>query len=219
VLIATYQRRGLDRLLPSPSLFDHAIQVRVNGNCTSWMRPAPQYGKLDKMGQAHVGSQILVVSPDTDALSKVSLERDFSSNNRKETLIVKEWKRPAELRVEQRYTGLEAEMLRYYASQQSRDELVKAYISAIQKRYPQVEYLQDFKLDDDQKENAVTVRLGFMAPDLFKKTDNGWNITYYASNFRERFWVPETPRRRYPLACRTRRLTSITNLSAVAGGV
>lgn len=205
VLIATYQRRGLDRLLPSPSLFDHAIiQVRVNGKLYQLdATRAQQYGKLDKMGQAHVGSQILVVSPDTDALSKVSQERDFSSNNRKETLIVKEWKRPAELRVEQRYTGLEAEMLRYYASQQSRDELVKAYISAIQKRYPQVEYLQDFKLDDDQKENAVTIRLGFMAPDLFKKTDNGWNITYYASNFRERFWVPETPRRRYPLAVPT----------------
>ncbi|WP_339941519.1 DUF3857 domain-containing transglutaminase family protein, partial [Undibacterium luofuense] len=198
VLIATYQRRGLDRLLPSPSLFDHAIiQVRVNGKLYQLdATRAQQYGKLDKMGQAHAGSQILVVSPDTDALSKVTPEHDFSANSRKETLIVKEWKRPAELRVEQRYTGLEAEMLRYYASQQSRDELVKAYVSAIQKRYPQVEYLQDFKLDDDQKDNAVTVRLGFMAPDMFKKTDNGWNVTYYASNFRERFWVPETPRRR-----------------------
>jgi transglutaminase-like putative cysteine protease len=63
VLVSTYYRKGLDRMLPSPALFDHAIvRARIQGKLY-FFDPTRlgQYGALDRMGQIHAGAQVLAI--------------------------------------------------------------------------------------------------------------------------------------------------------------
>jgi hypothetical protein len=55
VLVAIGMRKGLDNVLPSPELFNHAIvQVTVNGK-VFYLDPTllGQHGRLERMGQIH----------------------------------------------------------------------------------------------------------------------------------------------------------------------
>src|SRR6266850_2017299 len=74
VLLQLGRRAGLEKTLPSAQFFDHAIvQVTVEGK-NFYLDPTRlgQHGRLDRMGQAHEGAQVLIVAPETSEISTIS---------------------------------------------------------------------------------------------------------------------------------------------------
>src|SRR5688572_16083674 len=64
VLLTIGQPSGLDKLLPSPHLFNHVIvQVKVNGELY-YLDPTRlgQHGPLKRMGQVHAHAQVLPIA-------------------------------------------------------------------------------------------------------------------------------------------------------------
>src|SRR5262245_5866288 len=77
VLVPIGMRRGLDHMLPSPELFNHAIvQVTIKGKAF-YLDPTllGQHGRLERMGQVHDGTQVLVVAPGSRELSTITSTR------------------------------------------------------------------------------------------------------------------------------------------------
>src|SRR5262249_5331409 len=65
VLLTIGQPRGLDKALPSPQLFNHAIvQVKLGGEAY-YLDPTRlgQHGALRNMGQVHAHAQVLPIAP------------------------------------------------------------------------------------------------------------------------------------------------------------
>ena len=115
VLVATYTTTGLAAMLPSPTLFDHAIvRVTLNGK-RYFLDPTRlgQYGALDRMGQAHGARQVLVVKADVTALETIPLQsREFMTSKRFERALVTDFAKPAEFQTRVEMAGVSAESMR-----------------------------------------------------------------------------------------------------------
>ncbi|GGC66224.1 hypothetical protein GCM10011396_11570 [Undibacterium terreum] len=203
VLVSTYSHKGLEQMLPTPLAFDHAIVRTVVNNKVYFIDPtrSVQYGPLDNMGQVHAGAQVLVIRGDTDRLSIVPAAAvdTILSNTRIDKVTLSKVDGPAVVAVTNRYTGLEAENVRYYVTRQTREQLRKAYTASIIRLHPNAEILSDPKVDDNRQTNILKIETRFRIPGFLEKNDTGWQLRYQASNLRERFYLPENPRRVFPL--------------------
>jgi len=74
VLLEIGRHRGLETTLPSAQLFDHAIVEVTVRDRKYYLDPTRlgQHGNLERMGQAHEDSQILVVAPETTDLARIT---------------------------------------------------------------------------------------------------------------------------------------------------
>ena len=205
VLVASYTTVGLDNMLPSPTLFDHAIvRVKVNGK-EYYLDPTRngQYGSLDRMGQTHGGRQVLVIKPDTTALTTIPQPSgDAIKGKRIERIEVSAMDKPAELIERVEMVGAAAENLRAQLGRMSKQELRKAYEGALIKRYPEAQLAGDPRIEDDRVRNSVSIEVRHVVPNLFVPSANGdsWSMNYTPSNLTELFAPPGNARRRFPLA-------------------
>ncbi|MES2298835.1 MAG: DUF3857 domain-containing protein [Pseudomonadota bacterium] len=203
VLVSTFTHKGLQTYLPTPLVFDHAIvRVVVDGK-VHYLDPtrSAQYGPLARMGQAHAGAEVLVVAPDTEALSTIAPPpAGLAGNTRSERAVLATIDGAAEFTVEQRYTGLDAEHARFYFASQSKEQLGKLLSATILRRYASAQVQSGPTIDDQQQSNTVLVAMRYRIPHFLEKDDSGWQFRFEASNMRELFYVPESPRRTHALA-------------------
>src|SRR5262247_1672777 len=113
VLVAVGMRRGLDKLLPSPQPFNHAIvQVMVDGK-VFYLDPTllGQHGRLERMGQIHEGAQVLVIAPASGQLTTIASAnaRDLVRSEVAETVTLSKLNADGELQVRQTWRGAIAE--------------------------------------------------------------------------------------------------------------
>ncbi len=201
VLVATYRKKGISQLLPSPAIFDHAIvRVIVDGK-TFFLDPTRngQSGSLENMGQSHAEAEVLVVSPESRDLSIIGKSNARSENSRMEKVLAKQWNRPVEFILKQTYSGLEAEYARSYFARQTKEQIGKQFQGNILKRYPLAELKSGPVFKDDTQSNQLTLEMRFAIPEFFKSDAQFWYVSYQASNFRDIFYLPENPRRSTPL--------------------
>src|SRR5262249_7398246 len=116
VLLQFGRRNGLERSLPSPGLFNHVIvRVNVDGHFY-YLDPTRlgQHGRLDRMGQLHEGTQVLLIDRDTHQLTTISSANvaDLVGNDVSETATLPKFGADAELEVRQRWNGVAAEAVR-----------------------------------------------------------------------------------------------------------
>ncbi|UUZ48403.1 DUF3857 domain-containing protein [Massilia sp. B-10] len=140
VLVSTGQRKGLDKMLPSPLLFDHAIvRAMVNGK-EYYVDPTRQgqYGALDKMGQVHSGNQVLPIADGVKALAVVGPLPQASQRQsvRIERVSVKAMDKPVEMLVQSHYEGVGAEYARVQFAAMNKEQIHKAYDGVLGERYP-----------------------------------------------------------------------------------
>ena len=204
VLLSVSSRTGLDKVLPSPQVFDHAIvRVVVDGKAY-FLDPtrSAQHGTLAAMGQAHAGADVLVVRPDTTRLTTIPVDASTKvlQNMRTERIVIRQMDGPAELTVVNRYAGLEAELARYYVARQTSEQLQKGFVATIARRYPSAELISGPTVSDDKQGNMLTVELHFRIPHFLENVDTGWRMRYETSNLKNQFYIPDNPRRRFPLS-------------------
>ena len=203
VLVSTELRKGLDRMLPSPVLFDHAIvRVQVDGK-TYFLDPTRlgQHGLLDSMGQVHGGAQVLVVNATGKALDTIALQTDpaLITDKRSERVTVSAFDKPADMQVRISLAGTAAERMRVQLASLSAQQLRQAYESSMGRRYADFSMPAEPRVSDDRVHNRITVELGYSIAKFMEKNDRGWLMRYKPVNLTEQFYVPDLVKRSHPL--------------------
>lgn len=186
VLLQMGHRSGLENTLPSAQFFDHAI-VRVTlGSRTFFLDPTRlgQHGKLDRLGQAHEGAQVLLVSPDTNELSTIA------TPNVAETMIDEVEERAtiakfgADGQIDSRRTvrGTAAEQLRVTFERTSNEQVVKWIGDAMERRYPGSKLVGQPTIRDDRMENIVTIAATYAVPKLANEREGNWVVYFTPIN-------------------------------------
>ena len=204
VLVSTQYRRGLDAMLPSPSMFDHAIVRVMVREQVYFLDPTllGQGSRLETLGQVHQGSEVLVVSPGTAALTQVAVPSGdgLITNSRTERVTVDQIDEPAKMNVRLQYGGINAEAARGNIARLTTAQLRKAYEGNLDRRYSGAELIGDPRISDDRAENKLTIELDYRIAKFFDVTGPDRIARYQAANFVDLFFVPYSAKRRYPLA-------------------
>src|SRR5579863_5082597 len=139
VLLQIGRHTGLEKTLPSPQFFNHAIvEVAINGK-TFFLDPTRlgQRGLLERMGQIHEGTEVLIVSPATHELSTIQTRvEDVVDDEITERGTLPKFGGEGQLEVKHVWNGLGAEGLRNLAERASHDQLQKFIGDAMERRYP-----------------------------------------------------------------------------------
>ena len=202
VLLSTFYRKGLDRMLPSPGLFDHAIvKARVQGKLY-YFDPTRlgQYGALDRMGQLHSNAQVLAIG--AGALETIAApdDPDLITDQRSEHVIATAMDQPVELQAHLQFAGVEAEHIRTQLTSMDLAQLRKAYESAMGRRYSEFTLLADPKISDDRAQNRLAIDLRYRISKFFEKDEQGWNMRFKPVNLIDQFYVPDLAKRELPVA-------------------
>ncbi|HEX5957078.1 MAG TPA: DUF3857 domain-containing protein, partial [Hyphomicrobiaceae bacterium] len=137
VLLAVNYRRGLDKALPSPALFNHVIvAVKLDGKI-HYLDPTRlgQHGALDRLGQAHAHTQVLPIVAGSHGL--VIIPEPKSREVRSEVVesaTLPSFTEDGELRVRQTWRGVAAEAVRVMQQHLPREQLWKSYNDAMESR-------------------------------------------------------------------------------------
>jgi transglutaminase-like putative cysteine protease/lipoprotein NlpI len=203
VLVSTYFRKGLDQMLPSPTLFDHAIVRALVQGKTYYFDPTRlgQYGLLDRMGQTHGGAQVLAIAPASNALESIPLPSDpaLYTDIRHERVIVTALDQPVELKAHMEYAGTEAEGARVQLANMNSQQLRKAYEASMGRRYTEFSLLADPQVSDDRVNNKLTVDVRYRIDKFLDKDERGWLVRYKPVNLTEQYYVPDVAKRELPL--------------------
>jgi len=203
VLLEFGRRNGLERALPSPGLFNHVIvRVNVDGHFY-YLDPTRlgQHGRLDRMGQLHEGTQILLIDRDARQLSTISSANvaDLVYNEVSETATLPKFGADGELHVRQRWNGLAAEAARILIERQPREQIVKSLGEALESRYPGSKLKADPEIQDDRVNNTVTVVTRYAVPKLAVEREGNWFVPFKATNVGGALVSPPSPTRAGPL--------------------
>lgn len=204
MLLSVRLRKGLDKMLPSPLAFDHAIvQVKLS-NKTYYLDGTRlgQQGRLDRMGQPYENSEGLVVAADTAALTTIKTPNisDLTRSEVSETAFVSELGGEGEIRSQSITNGLEAEGLRIFFQQVSRDRRQAAYADFVAKNYPGAKLIGDVVINDDRLNNVVTITMRFSVPKLTEEEGKLWYLRFAPTNLRDMIAPLPSSGRTSPLA-------------------
>jgi lipoprotein NlpI/transglutaminase-like putative cysteine protease len=188
VLLHSGRRKGLDGALPSPLHFNHVIvQASVGGN-TFYLDPTylGQHGLLRRMGQLHVGAQVLVVSPQTRHLSTIGSadSADLAHSEIYESAVLPKFDGEAELTVRQVWRGAMAEALRVGHERASRAEIAKGMGNAMEARYQGAKPVGEPDIQDDRVNNVFSTTMRYSVPKFATERDGNWFVRFVPVNMR-----------------------------------
>jgi lipoprotein NlpI/transglutaminase-like putative cysteine protease len=199
VLLQIGTRKGLERSLASPQLFDHVIvQARV-ADRVFYLDPTRlgQRGRLARMGQVHEGAQVLVVTAETQALAKISspnapaLARDELS----ETITLEKFGSDAQIESRHVWNGVAAEAMRVVYARTSRADIGRYLVAHMEQRYPGAKMIGEPQLEDQVQENVVILSTRYTVPNFAVQDRGNWFVRVAPTNFANTFALaPETDR-------------------------
>ncbi len=204
VLLDAGQRKSLDKYLPSPQVFDHAI-VRVDVDAKSfYLDPTRlgQHGRLDRMGQVHEGAEVLVIAPETRRLSPIASPNvsDAPRSLRSETATLPKLGPDGSLQVRQTWTGVGAETIRVMRDHLAAAQFDKLIGSDLEARYPSAKLAGELQVDDDRDNNVLSITAGYDVPGLATERDGNWIVRFFPGNLRGSFAPSASSDRTAPLA-------------------
>ena len=203
VLVAIGMRRGLDNVLPSPQLFNHAIvQVTVNGK-VFYLDPTllGQHGRLERMGQIHEGTQALVIAAESRQFSTIASTnaRDLVRSEVAETVTLPKFNADGQLQVRQVWRGTMAEALRVMRQRLPPDELVKSVGDAMESRYPGAKLVGEPDVLDDRSANEFTMTAQYLVPKPAAEHGTYWFVRFSPANMIGVLATPPSSTRTTPL--------------------
>ncbi len=196
----------LDKALPSPLDFDHVIvQARVGGQ-SFFLDPTRlgQHGRLDRMGQVHEGTEVLLVAPDSHGPATVTFPGPLAlvHSEVSETATLAKLGGPGEIQVRQVWNGVSAEAMRVVQSSVPRERFLKSISSMMEIRYPGATLDGDPQVNDDRANNVFTMTSRFSVPNLAIEKGGAWLIRFLPTNMRGALALSPEAARRAPLAIR-----------------
>jgi lipoprotein NlpI len=203
VLLEMGRRSGLEKTLPSVQFFDHAIvQVTVDGK-TFFLDPTRlgQHGRLDRMGQAHEGAQVLVVAPDTHELSTIATGNiaDLVREDIAERASLANFADEGQLETRRTWNGVSAENTRVMVVGVSHEQFLQSMGGALERRYPGAKLVGEPVISDDQTNNVFSITATYKIPKLAVDRSGNWVVYFSPENLRNVFVVPPTASRTTPL--------------------
>ena len=181
VLLQLGRHGGLEKTLPSPQFFDHAIvQATVDGQ-SYFLDPTRlgQHGRLDRMGQAHDGIQVLIVARDTRVVSQVpAAAEDVVGDELVERASLARFGEEGRLDVKRVWHGVAAEVLRISYERMPREQINRSIGDAMERRYPGATLIGSPELHDDTANNEFSISASYKIPKLANEADGNWVVTF-----------------------------------------
>jgi transglutaminase-like putative cysteine protease len=175
-LVSTWLRQDVEKALPGPFLFDHAI-VRVrSGGHTYWFDATEtlQGGTLQTASQARFGAA-LVLAPGVQAFERmpdavlaeptteVTESFDLASGTTVQGLMD----------VRSIYRGADADDMRRSLQASTSDQLVRNYLDFYRDWYPGIKSTGPLRIKDDREGNRVEVVERYAIDPAFEAEDDG----------------------------------------------
>ena len=201
VLLQIGRHSGLENTLPSPQFFNHAIvETTVNGK-TFFLDPTRlgQHGLLDHMGEAHQGSEVLIVSNDTRAISTIATHSDIVGDEIAERATLSKLGGDGELESKRVWNGVAAEQLRILYERTSRDQVLKGIGNAMERRYPGAKLAGEPVIQDDPINNTFSINASYNVPKLATEKDGNWFVAVRPDNMQGLFLSSTSATRETPL--------------------
>ena len=173
-LVGTEYRQTISEWLPSPLAFDHlVVHLSLNGE-TFWLDPTrhDQGGPLKDLYFPALG-WALVISPETTELTAVQ-PAGFATTSKEvvELFDFLDFKGDAGLQVITTWRGHEADKMRSYLAETSREEIQKDALNFYASLYPHVEIADGPQFRDDRDKNVFVAEEKYSLTGFWKADDN-----------------------------------------------
>lgn len=185
VVLQIGRHGGLEKTVPSPQFFDHAIVQAMVGGKTYFLDPTRlgQHGELDRMGQAHQGVQVLIVARETSTVSQIPVANDdVIGSELIERASLARFGDEGELDVRHVWRGVAAEGLRVLYERLSHEQLLKITGDAMERRYPGASLTGAPELHDDIASNEFSIAARYKIPKLANEVDGNWVVAFAPDN-------------------------------------
>jgi len=200
-LVSTGLRTHLTDMIPSPSLFNHAIAVAHIYDDDIWVDATMSYqgGKGRHIYCPEYG-KALVLKPETDDLVFVTA-KDVGEIRYTETYDAADFQAPVILTITTTYTAKMADDQRYRMASQSRLSIEKSYLDYYTRQYPDIDMLDTLKVEDDIEQNILTVTEIYKIKTFFDtdSTTGNRGASFYAGLIRDVLPITDN-KKKYPLA-------------------
>jgi lipoprotein NlpI len=204
VLLSLELRNGVNKLLPSPTAFDHVIvQATIAGK--KYYLDGTQLGqnsKLPAIGSPFNGIQSLIADMGTTSLSAISHPHNQSAplEEWREKIRLDKFGEDGTLELERSWRGYQAEQIRFFFTQFTPEQLRKFTYAPYEKRYPGIEIVDSPSIEDDAEQNRIQLKTKFRIPNLAVNLNGGWGIRFFPGILQSMFNVPENLKRNFPVA-------------------
>ncbi len=200
VLVNSRARRSLDDWMPSAHAFDHVIAfVRFEGR-SYWLDcTAHQNGTFANYRPPDF-ERGLVIRADTTRLSVIP-SGSGSQTTISEYFQLRDWTKPADLKVVTVAEGLDAEALRREFAATSRDDILKQYLHFYSRSYPGIKSADKIQYQDDEQRNRVEVTEFYTIDNAWEKAEqrNRYTASFYPVMFSRLMAQPVDKDRHMPL--------------------
>lgn len=185
VLLSTGRQRRYDQLLPSPATFDHAIlQARI-GSQVYFLDPTwpEQKGRIDRIGQAHEGTEVLVIAPGSRSPTVIPASaRELDTSEQHDEVVLPSFDGDGQLTTRGVFTGDRAYVLRAALAATDPKTAEKNLTALYGKTYPGAEMSAPMQVEDDRELNRIVLTLHLRVPGMAQKSGKGWIIPYQPDN-------------------------------------
>ena len=202
VFLQLGRRGGLEKTLPSPQFFDHVIVRAMVGGKPYFLDPTRlgQHGQLDRFGQAHEHAQILVVAPDTAALSLIPADaNDVVSDETTERATLARFGEEGRLDMRRVWHGVGAERFRVQFERASREQVIRMVGDAMERRYPGAKLDGDPTIKDDRVNNAFSITASYKIPKLANEVGGNWAVAFSPDGLQNMMIASPSANRTTPL--------------------
>ncbi|HSR80843.1 MAG TPA: DUF3857 domain-containing protein [Hyphomicrobiaceae bacterium] len=188
VLLEIGRRNRIDKALPSPLLFNHAIVRAEVGGHAFYLDPTRlgQHGQLGQMGQVHEGARVLIVAPQGQQLATIVSDngKELTRVETSETVTLPKLDGEARIEVRHVWRGAVAESLRVMHERLPREQIVKSIGQALEARYPGATLLATPDISDDREHNVLTINAAYSVPKFATEREGNWFVRYAPDNMK-----------------------------------
>jgi lipoprotein NlpI len=201
-LVSVERNRSVDRLLPGPAAFDHAIvRVELNGK-TYWLDPSmpPQYGALSALGAFDYGKALVVGDGKGDLTRSGTPEGYVDHMNVTDRFEVSDFKQPVLLVSELTATHASADRLRAMRSDWPKGEMERHFQSQYLAYYPGAEPEGEVEIQDDTTNNRLTMVRRYRLSQLVDYSQGRFQIKLISPLILDVLSAPSLSKRETPFA-------------------
>jgi Domain of Unknown Function with PDB structure (DUF3857)/Protein of unknown function (DUF2569) len=175
-LVNTWLGEEIEKVLPGPGLFDHAIVRISNGGRTYWFDASErlQGGTLETANQAHYGTA-LVVAPGVESLERMPDAVVAAPM----TEVTESFDLRAgagatgTMHVTSIYRGADADTMRRSLQESTSEQLSRSYVDFYRDWYPGIKPAEPLRIEDDRTANRVEVVERYTIDPAFVEEDDG----------------------------------------------
>lgn len=174
-LVNTRRNKGLERYLPSPTVFNHVMLKVIHEGATYWLDPTLrlQRGRLGILHQPDYGAALVIIAPGTKGLERFPPP----DAGRTTKLIADTYDlrdgigEPARYTVLSVFTYGDADRMRRLFADTSMQELQKDYLNYYADKLPSIRPDGELELADFEEENRIVLTERYLIPDFWERDE------------------------------------------------